>query len=35
MNGERENFWGFKDAKTIYDERKKRFINTGDMPGYM
>ena len=32
---ERINFFGFGDDKLIYDERKKRFVHTTDMPGYM
>ena len=30
--GETINFWGFQDDKLIYDERKKRFVHTADMP---
>ena len=29
---ERTNFFGFQDDKLIYDERKKRFVHTADMP---
>ena len=29
------NFWGFQDDKLIYDERKKRFIHTTDMPRHL
>ena len=32
---ERVNFFGINDDKLIYDERKKRFVHTADMPGYM
>ena len=32
---ERINFFGFGDDKLIYDERKKRFVHTTDMPGHM
>ena len=32
---ENQNFFGFADDKLIYDERKKRFVHTQDMPGYL
>ena len=33
--GERLNFFGIADDKLIYDERKKRFVHTTDMPEMM
>jgi hypothetical protein len=33
--GERINFFGVSDDKVIYDERKKRFVHTKDLPGHM
>ena len=33
--GERIDFFGFQDDKVIYDERKKRFVHTKDMPGHL
>ena len=33
--GENQNFFGFADDKLIYDERKKRFVHTTDMPGHL
>jgi len=30
-----QNFFGFADDKLIYDERKKRFVHTTDMPGHL
>ena len=35
MQGERRNFFGFEDDKLVYDERKKRFVQTADMPAYL
>ena len=32
---ERINFFGFQDDKLIYDERKKRFVHTSQMPAYI
>ena len=32
---ERTNFFGFQDDKLIYDERKKRFVHTADMPAML
>jgi len=29
------NFFGLSEDKLYYDERKKRFINTKDAPGYV
>ena len=29
---ERINFFGIADDKLIYDERKKRFVHTADLP---
>ena len=31
-SGERLNFFGVADDKLIYDERKKRFVHTSDLP---
>ena len=33
--GERIDFFGAFDDRVIYDERKKRFVHTADMPGHM
>ena len=30
---ENVNFFGMEDESVIYDERKKRFVYTKDMPG--
>ena len=30
-----QTFFNHKDDKLIYDERKKRFVHTADMPGYL
>ena len=27
------NFFGFEDESVVYDERKKRFVYTKEMPG--
>ena len=32
---ENSNFFGFQDDKLIYDERKKRFVHTSDMPAML
>ena len=32
---EKVDFFGVADDKIIYDERKKRFVHTKDLPGYM
>ena len=33
MSGnDRVNFFGIDDDKLIYDERKKRFVHTADLP---
>ena len=34
-SGERINFFGIADDKLIYDERKKRFVHTTDLPEMM
>ena len=34
-SGERINFFGIADDKLIYDERKKRFVHTTDLPEFM
>ena len=34
-SGERLNFFGIADDKLIYDERKKRFVHTTDLPESM
>ncbi len=34
-SGERVNFFGIADDKLIYDERKKRFVHTTDLPESM
>jgi hypothetical protein len=31
----RINFWGFQEDKLIYDERKKRFVHTEEMPRHL
>lgn len=33
--GERIDFFGTFDDRVIYDERKKRFVHTKDLPGHM
>ena len=33
--GDRVDFFAFHDDKIMYDERKKRFVATKDMPGHM
>ena len=33
--GERIDFFGTADDRVIYDERKKRFVHTKDLPGHM
>lgn len=33
--GERIDFFGTFDDKVIYDERKKRFVHTKDLPGHL
>ena len=33
--GDRINFFGIQDDKLIYDERKKRFLHTSDMPRHL
>ena len=36
MSGERISFFGgITEDKLIYDERKKRFVHTGNMPGHL
>ena len=32
---ERIDFFGIAEDKLIYDERKKRFVHTKDLPGFM
>ena len=32
---DRVNFFGLSDESIIYDERKRRFVSTSNMPGYM
>ena len=32
---DRINFFGIQDDKLIYDERKKRFVHTTDMPRHL
>ena len=31
----RVDFFGVADDRLIYDERKKRFVHTKDLPGFM
>ena len=33
--GDRYDFFGIHDDKVIYDERKKRFAHTKDLPGHL
>lgn len=33
--GEKVDFFSIWDDKVIYDERKKRFVHTKDMPGIL
>ena len=33
--GDHINFWGIQDDKLIYDERKKRFVQTAEMPRHL
>ena len=33
--GGRVDFFGVADDRLIYDERKKRFVHTKDLPGFM
>ena len=33
--GDRVDFFAFNDDKIVYDERKKRFVATKDMPAHM
>ena len=35
MADNRMNFFGLSEDKLYYDERKKRFVNTKDAPGYV
>jgi hypothetical protein len=35
MADSRMNFFGLGEDKLYYDERKKRFVNTKDAPGYV
>ena len=35
MADNRMNFVGLSEDKLYYDERKKRFVNTKDAPGYV
>ena len=35
MSSERINFFGLAEEKMIYDERKKRFVSTKDMPAHI
>ena len=35
MADNRMNFFGLSEDKLYYDERKKRFINTKDAPGFV
>ena len=36
MSGERISFFGgITEDKLIYDERKKRFVHTSNMPGHL
>ena len=32
---EKVDFFGFAGDRLIYDERKKRFVHTDNLPGYM
>ena len=32
---EKVDFFGVADDKLVYDERKKRFVHTKDLPGFM
>ena len=33
--GEKVDFFGFAGDRLIYDERKKRFVHTDELPGFM
>lgn len=33
--GERTDFFGVADDRVIYDERKKRFVHTKELPGHL
>ena len=35
MSSERINFFGLAEEKMIYDERKKRFVSTKDIPSHI
>jgi len=33
--GDRQRFWGLADEKLYYDERKKRFVSTENIPAHV
>ncbi len=35
MSSDRQNFFGLADDKLYYDEKRKRFVNTANAPGYV
>ena len=35
MSSDRINFFGLAEDKLYYDERKKRFVNTANVPSYI
>ena len=35
MSSDRVSFFGFGEDKLYYDEKKKRFVNTANAPGFV
>ena len=35
MSSDRINFFGLAEDKLIYDEKKKRFVSTGNTPAHI